>query len=248
MLKRIFLACLMLVQLLFLAPASAAPQIPDKPTGDIYVQDYAQILDSTTKTRLNALGKDLDNKTKAQLVVVTIPSLGGAALEDYSLTMLRTWGIGDAKLNNGVLLLVAVQDRKSRIEVGYGLEGALPDGLTGRIQDRYMLPYFAKGQYDSGIDNAYNVLAQTIAKEYNVQVQAAVKKPKKNTSDDLDTFDIIALVMIIIVISFFAGRGGGRSGGGFGGGFGGFGGGSSGGFGGGFGGGSGGGGGSSRGW
>jgi uncharacterized membrane protein YgcG len=100
--------------------------------------------------------------------VLTVPSLKGQSLEDYSLTVLRQWGIGDQEKNNGVLLLVAVQDRKSRIEVGYGLEGALPDGLTGRIQDQYMLPYFRSNDYDKGILNGYSALLQTVLKEYNL--------------------------------------------------------------------------------
>ena len=87
-----------------------------------------------------AYSSALAKRTKTQVVVLTVPTLDGESIEDYGLSVLREWGIGDKKENNGVLLLVATKDRKSRIEVGYGLEGVLPDGLTGRIQDQYMLP------------------------------------------------------------------------------------------------------------
>ena len=94
--------------------------------------------------------------------------LKGAPLEDYSLQILRQWGIGNKEKNNGVLMLISTGDRKSRIEVGYGLEGALTDGVTGQIQDQYMIPYFRKGNYEEGIARGYEALARRIAKEYNV--------------------------------------------------------------------------------
>ena len=121
---------LLLCQLVF-SPltALAEPQIPPRPTS-IYVQDRAGVLSASTRNTINAYGSALQQKTKAQIVVLTVPTLGDATPEEYGLAVLG-WGIGDKNLNNGVLLLVAVNDRKSRIEVGYGLEGALPDGLTG---------------------------------------------------------------------------------------------------------------------
>ena len=132
------------------AAAFAEAKVPPKPTENIYVQDYAGVLSGETKSRIQSISSRLAEKTKAQVVVVTVKSIEGAALEEYSLTLLRQWAIGDAQLNNGVLLLVATGDRQSRIEVGYGLEGRLPDAKTGRIQDEYMLPYFRTGDYDKG--------------------------------------------------------------------------------------------------
>lgn len=259
--KRLLLLLVVFCQLLF-APAGAGAQakVPPKPTTSIYVQDQAGVLSKNTKAAINAYSTALQKKTKAQIVVLTVPSLQGQALEDYSLTVLRQWGIGDKEKNNGVLLLVAVKDRKSRIEVGYGLEGALPDGLTGRIQDQYMLPYFRNNDYDKGILNAYSALLQTVLKEYNLTTKdldvQGVKPAQQGGGDEISSLTVgIGVVGILILFlldriflggalfrfllySFFF-RGGGRGGGGFGGG--GFGGGS-------FGGGPGGGGGSSRSW
>ena len=167
--KTLVLLVVLFCQFFALAPTGfSASNLPAKPTSSIYVQDYAKVLSTQTKKTIIAHSAALDEKTKAQIVVVTIPSLQGDALEDYSLSLLRSWGIGDKQKNNGVLLLVAVNDRKSRIEVGYGLEGALPDGLTGRIQDQYMLPYFRQGDYDKGILSGYSALFNTTLKEYNL--------------------------------------------------------------------------------
>jgi uncharacterized protein len=259
--KRLLLLLVVFCQL-FLSPAGAGAQakVPPRPTTSIYVQDQAGVLSKNTKAVINAYSTALQKKTKAQIVVLTVPSLQGQSLEDYSLTVLRSWGIGDKEKNNGVLLLVAVKDRKSRIEVGYGLEGALPDGLTGRIQDQYMLPYFRNNDYDKGILNAYSALLQTVLKEYNLttkDLDVQGVQPAQPASDDgissltvgigvvgililflLDRIFLGGALFRFLLYSFFF-RGGGRGGGGFGGG--GFGGGS-------FGGGSGGGGGSSRSW
>lgn len=261
--KKLLMLWLLLCQLLFSPmPALSAPKIPPKPTSSIYVQDRAGVLSRQTVNTINAYGAAVEERTKAQVVVLTIPSLEGQSLEEYSLAVLRGWGIGDAKLNNGVLMLVAVKDRKSRIEVGYGLEGALPDGLTGRIQDQLMLPYFRKGDYNQGILNGYAGLLQMTLKEYNLKLEDlkvgnAVQTRQDTTSRGLGISDGLILLGVIILFivdrilfggaifrfllySFlFRGGGrGGRGGGGFGGGFGG----------GSYGGGSGGGGGSSRSW
>ena len=153
-------------------PEVKSVQVPPKPSASsgIYVQDYAGVISAPVQGYLQDLGRQLDQKTTAQLVVVTVKSLNGAPLEDYSLRLLRDWGIGNKEKNNGVLMLISTGDRKSRIEVGYGLEGKLTDSFTGKIQDQYMIPYFRKGTYEEGIAKGYEVLAQSIARDYNVQL------------------------------------------------------------------------------
>jgi len=151
---------------------AASVKIPAKPpaSSGIYVQDYAGVISAPVRSYLLDLGHQLDQKTTAQLVVVTVKNLDGAPLEEYSLKLLREWGIGSKEKNNGVLLLISTGDRKSRVEVGYGLEGALTDSLTGQIQDQYMIPYFREGTYEAGIVYGYEALALRIAKEYNVRL------------------------------------------------------------------------------
>ncbi len=235
--------------------AWAEPKVPPAPTGSIYVQDYAGVLSGETKTRINTVSTQLASKTKAQVVVVTVKTLEGSPIDEYGLTLLRQWGIGDKTLNNGVLLLVAVDERQSRIEVGYGLEGALPDAKTGQIQDTYMLPYFKKGDYDQGLLNGYLATIGEVAKEYNLTLKTDAKPiVTQQTTQKTSWWDalpwwmhllliagLIGLLVVdwvffggmftFLILSLFrGGRGGGGGGGGSGGG------------------GSGGGGGSSRGW
>lgn len=246
--KRWLIYFILLLQCFFAACATAAPQIPPKPTAaaGIYVQDYAQVLSAEDKHRLLSIGQELDNKTTAQLAVVTVKTLDGQPIEDYALSILREWGIGSKEKNNGALIVVAVQDRRSRIEVGYGLEGLLSDGLTGRIQDQAMIPYFRKGNYAAGIVNGYAVTASLIAKDAGVQLtsinseQIAVPAKTTNNTDQEYPFWLklligagIVLLLIIdnlflggvltqmLFFMFLRGRGGGGGRGGFGGGSGG---------------------------
>lgn len=250
-----WLACLMLAAfLLSCAAAWAQPAIPPAPTsGSLFVRDYAGVLSDDAKTRISFLGSQLKGKTKAHVVAVVVKSLEGATPGDYALAILRGWGVGDKNLNNGVVILVAVDDRAARIEVGYGLEGRIPDAKAGRIIDEYMLPYFQRGDYDKGVYNGYLAVVDEAAQEYGVTIDADKKKtvsrPQAAHSepwwDALPWWAKIAalaglLGLFIIDWVFFGGqftwlilallfrRGGGGGGGGYGGG-GGFGGGSGGG-------------------
>lgn len=243
MLKKLLLGFFCIIQLLVPQLTSANVQLPAKPAGNqIYLQDYAQVITQDTAAKINALGRELDEKTGAQIVAVTLPTLNGAAIEDYSLALLRAWGIGEQTKNNGVLILVAVNDRQSRIEVGYGLEGALPDGLTGRIQDTAMLPYFQAGDYDRGLWEGYAATAALTAKEYKVTLSSApvADTAAKDNNALTSANKIYALIIIgilllldqvflggsilnlLLLLLLRGGRGGGgRGGGGFGGGSGG---------------------------
>ena len=115
------------------------------------VVDEAGILSESTEQQIGLLIRSHQDSTSNQLAVLTVSSLEGEVLEDYSLRVARTWGLGQADKNNGVLLLVAVAERKIRIEVGYGLEGDLPDITAKRIIDGDMTPYFRQGDFDNGI-------------------------------------------------------------------------------------------------
>lgn len=236
--KRWLILLMLLVQTVFAVCADAAPAVPPKPAAGtgVYVQDYAGIIRDSDERLMQQLGQELDSKTSAQVAVLTIPSLEGESLEDYSLEVLRTWGIGQKGKDNGVLILIAAKDRKSRIEVGYGLEGVLPDGLTGRIQDRYMLPYFRKGDYSKGILQGYAATAGTIAKAEGVELTGVqTSKPQQQQSSGWNLLYLLGVVGFLIIdnvflggmftslllMMFLRGGGGGRGGGGFGGGSGG---------------------------
>lgn len=233
--KKLLIFGLLALMVIGLAPAplAAAPPIP-KPTSSFYVLDQADVLSSQTESVIVGTSRQLADKTKAQVVVVTVKSLEDYSVEEYALEILRQWGIGDKQLNNGVLLLLSLNDRKARIEVGYGLEGALPDGKTGRIQDEYMLPFFQQGDYNQGVLNGYLALVQEVAKEYQVTIQAEpARAPATGTNTTQEPMPtwlyILGMIGLIVLFyldfrymnGFFFGllmgillRGGGRGGGG----------------------------------
>jgi uncharacterized protein len=210
-----------LIVLCLLFTSSTTVQAADipKPVGHIYVQDFANLLTAEQKEELVNYGMQLEDATSAQLVVMTVNSLEGEAIEDYSVKVFREYGIGQKGKNNGVLFLVAPNDGALWISTGYGLEGALPDGKLGRIRDQYAIPYMKEGKFDLGIMNTYKVLFNEIAKEYNWDGEFAPVQVSENYEEESDTgfpFPIIVIVAIII-LSIMRTRGGGGGSGGSGG-------------------------------
>ena len=247
---------LVLVALIFsllLISAGYAIEIPDTP--EHYVVDLAGVIDSGVEQKLNGYLQELEQKTGAQMIVLTIDSLEGASIEDFTLNVAHDrWQLGQAGEDNGLLLTVSVNDRKYRIEVGYGLEGPLPDSFVGEVGRAYMVPYFKKGDYGTGIFSAAVVLVDTIAKETGVTITgmpkikrtsryASGKKTGGPFSKLLSVLFFIFLIYMFIrhprtflamlLFSSMGGRNSHWGGGGGGGGFGSFGGGGGGGFGGG---------------
>ena len=205
-----------------------------------YVTDQTGALSPNTKRQLEAVSQQLDEAAKVQVVTAIVNSLDGMTVEDYAEKLFRANGIGDKAKDQGVLILVAPNQRKVRIEVGYGLEGLIPDGKAGQIIDDNILPSFKKGNIESGVIGGHMRVARIIADEYKVPLKTNIREQVPNKRNN-------PLVAIILLIALMTILGGGRSvfpwiilgglgGGGFGdrrgdgfGGFGGFGGGMSGG-------------------
>ncbi|MGQ9856955.1 MAG: TPM domain-containing protein [Fervidobacterium sp.] len=182
------------ISIMFLTSVLFAVYFPN-PTPLKYINDYVGVVDEKYAQAIVKIGSDLEEKTTAQITVVVIDNLQGLTVEEYALQLFREWGIGQKKEDNGVLLLVAVNDREMRIEVGYGLEGAIPDGKAGRILDEYVIPYFKEGDYSRGVYYGYIALAQEVAKEYNAQLSVGIKR----TPRIVDIMDNILPVIIIIL-------------------------------------------------
>lgn len=244
--KHIKLAVLLWVVMLLLTACLVTDSYPE-PTDVFYVNDFAEVMDSDAENHIRTAAKELEDVTTAQVVVVTMAGIGNESMEEYTLELFRQWGIGQEDKDNGVLIFVDVEGRQSRIEVGYGLEGVLTDGKTGRIQDRYMIPHFRKGEYGQGIVAGFNAIVNEIYKEYGytdrfVGDESLAEEgilPNEQTADDDDSFlsfvIVLAIIVVLIILDFslFKGaitmmflrssarsrRGGpfGRSGGGFGG-------------------------------
>jgi uncharacterized protein len=129
------------------------------------VIDQANLLDDSFASQLDERLRVLEEETGAQVVVLTIPSLEGDSLEDFSMRVVETWKLGRADTDDGVLILIARDERRMRIEVGYGLEGVLTDAQSGRIIDRLMAPRFREGDFDGGVGAAVEAVSSAIRGE-----------------------------------------------------------------------------------
>lgn len=182
---------------LFCLPTAGALDVVPQ-TAEFYVNDAAGILSADTKKYIIDTNVRLRNACGAQVVVVSVASLGGASIEEYATTLLRQYGIGDAQKNNGVLFLLALEERKFRIEVGYGLEGALNDAKAGRIQDAYMIPYFSNGDWNTGMRNGFTAVIEEIKKEYNISLdaEAPVVRTQPAVDEGVDPDTIVGLFFL----------------------------------------------------
>ena len=258
---------LVAVALLAASAAAARGPLPIPQRTDRAVHDYAGVIIAEDRHAMESLASEVLSKGHTAIVVVTLRSLEGESIEDLTLRWGREWGIGDQKTNRGILVLVSIADRKARIENGYGVEGFLPDGLTGAILDEVAVPAFRRGDYSGGLRRTVERLAVLTSREFGFELTGKVSSAAPKSALRGGAAALVILLIIILVAGGGPGllwwtllggaasrrrgrrRGGGPwIGGGWGGGFGGFGGGGgSGGFGG-FGGGSFGGGGATRGW
>ncbi|MCX6584593.1 MAG: TPM domain-containing protein [Candidatus Aminicenantes bacterium] len=196
------------------------------------VNDYAGVLDSNQKEQLETLLQDAENKTSSQVVLLTVNSLEGEALEDFSIRVVENWKIGRKEFNNGVLVLLALAEKKIRIEVGYGLESIITDMKSGYITREIILPYFKKGDYYGGLSQGLAAVTGLISKDFEITPEqlARYQKASKRGKGVHIPFTFIIFVIIVIlnmVKSGTRGRygrgggifyGGGFGGGGFGGG------------------------------
>lgn len=210
-----------------------------------WVNDFAGVISPEYRTRIQALITELNQKTGAQIAVVTMPTIGDEDYTDYANRLYEDWGIGQKGKDNGVMIFLTVKERKVRIEVGYGFEGILPDGRVGAILDNYAIPLLRQSQYGQGLFNATAAVASVIGKDAGVTLTGmpkmrSAREPAREGSPLRTLIPIILLLLILggggrlfpllFLGSMIGGRGFGGFGGGFGGGgFGGFGGGLSGG-------------------
>ena len=153
------------------APLAFSLEIPKRPDG--YVTDHAGVLSPQTKSKLESALRAYENKTSNQVVVAIFKSLEGGALEDFSIKLAEAWKVGQSEKDNGVILLVFKDDRKIRIEVGYGLEGALPDALAGQIIGQVITPYFKKGDYEAGVLAGISGIIKATQGEYKAVRQSS---------------------------------------------------------------------------
>jgi len=232
--RKIFLILVFLI-LPFLGYAYNIPQ----PVG--WVNDFANVIDKGNADKISSLIEEVEQKTSTEIAVVTIDSIASYDEKEYTRLLFDNWKPGKKGKDNGVLVFLAVKERRWRIETGYGVEGILPDGLCGEIGRNYMVPYFKAGNYGEGLYQGIRAIANIIARDTHVTLDrlgnfegiSPGNQSSSITPNGLATVIIFIVIVLFIVISnlgayrnryYGGGYYGGSWGGGFGGGGGGFGG------------------------
>jgi uncharacterized protein len=213
--RRIFPSLLVLA-LFVAAPAFGLDLDKLKPEG--YVSDFAHVLDASSRARLEDYCGRVEQATGAQMAIVTLDSLDGDPIEDVTNTLFRKWGVGQKGKDEGIMLLLAVKDRRDRIEVGYGLEPILPDGFDGSIL-RQISPLLKQGQYGPALLAGADEMGSRIAAAKGVTLDVSLR-PRRSEPREGSGIPWPLIVIGVIALLLFMRRGGrGGWGGGGGGGF-----------------------------
>jgi len=206
MIKRLKL--LLVPVLLFVSYLTSAQDIPARPNPPKLVNDFAGVLSPDQVQQLERQLVAYDDSTSNQVAVVLVKTLNDYPIEEYGLKLIRSWGVGNKKTNNGVIIIAAIEDRKIRIEVGYGLEGAIPDITCNHIIQNDIAPNFRSGDYYDGLLQAAGSIIKAAAGEY--QAPANYRKKKGGSAIPFGS-----IIIIIILVVIFGGRNRGGGGGGF---------------------------------
>ncbi len=190
--------------------AGHAQNVLPKPNPPRLVTDQAGVLSPEQVAILEQKLVALDDSTSNQIAVVLIKSLDGAEIEDYAVKLFREWGIGDKRTNNGILILASMEEHKVWIEVGYGLEGAIPDVIAADIYRNLIVPRFKEGNYYRGIDDAIDALTKAAVGEYKMA------RPAHSGNGGSPVGGIIKFLILLAIVIFIligrSGRGGGGGG------------------------------------
>ncbi len=191
-----FTLCLLLPAVARCAPlvASAQAATPTIPKLEGRVNDYAHVLSPQQKAQLESFLKGVEDRTSNQIVILTVPSLEGDTIEDYAVRVFKAWKLGQKGRDNDVLVVAAINDRKMRIEVGYGLEGALTDAVSSQIIRNEMTPRFRASDYGGGLLAGVTAIDKATRGEY----KAAPRKPQSRIDPGIIIFWMIVLFVILI--------------------------------------------------
>ncbi len=199
---------ILLVAALLLAFATISWAIsPEQFQYSGYVNDFARVIDRESARRLEELCAEVDRKTGAQIAIVTIASLEGESIEDFTNRLAIRWGVGHKGDNRGLMILLAISDRRSRIEVGYGLEPILPDGLVGSIQ-REWRPLLRSGNYGAALLQATSQIAEIIARDKGVRLDYQSPRRVRVHREEPKGLSWLGILAFLIVLLLVGGGGG----------------------------------------
>jgi uncharacterized protein len=173
---------------------------PPLPTPIGYVSDFAGVLDAGTERALTAVITELKQKSGSEIAVVTVDTTEPDTAFDYAMRLAERWKPGAAGKDNGVVFLVAVRDRTMQIATGYGIEGALPDGLVGEIRDRDILPRFKAGDLSGGVRAGVERMAAIIAREHGVSLSGVPQAPARRRAP---TTTLTPTMLLVLLLLFF---------------------------------------------
>ncbi len=213
--KRLRGIVLLVGTMCLIASACAWASIPAKPRG--WVSDFAGIMSDTTKSEINGLFAEVKKSTGAEIAVVTVPSLDDMSVEEYAVRLFKQWGIGQKGKDNGVLFLIAPNERKTRIEVGYGLEPVITDGRAGEIIRQTVIPFFKAGDYNQGIlQGSRQIAALVTGKDFVPSVPIPESPSQAEETTWPVKVGVILFFALFITLGFLAlGSGLRQKGGGF---------------------------------
>lgn len=200
--KKLLLATILLITITI--SIAAALNVPSRP--EDRVTDYTSRLDRQQTTAIESLIARYEKDTTNQIAVAIFESLKGENLEDFSIRLAEQWKIGQKEKDNGVILLIFLNDRKLRIEVGYGLEGSLTDAMSNTIINSVIVPYFKKGQYEKGILVGVASIMKVISPEYDIANAAQPQQAYNQyagTSQQVDAAPLARLIILVVLILLF---------------------------------------------
>lgn len=211
--NRKLLLLLSIIMIIFSTTIGFAKDIPNP--GREYYYDETNTLSDATKQEIQRINEKLEAATDSQIIVAVVSDIEGyGSIDEYATKFFEKWKIGNKEKDNGILFVTSMAEKKMRVEVGYGLEGALPDGKVGRILDENVVPFYQEGDFNGGILNGFRAIVEEVQKEYNVESLDNVQPVRKQESESGDIGLIGMIVFVIIVYYIIRGmfRGGGRGG------------------------------------
>ncbi len=178
--------------------------LPSEPVG--HVNDFADMLNRSDRQQLEQKLRNYRDTTTTVIAIATLESLNGISIEETATTLFNKWNLWEGDQDNGVLIVVAREERKMRIEIGYGLEGAVPDIMAGRIIREIITPNFKRGDYYAGLDRATSAIIQLASGEFTGQLA------EEQSSEDNDMASFIIFILFVIFVVYSSARKGGGKG------------------------------------
>ncbi len=191
------------------APAARAQRVDVLPSSGQLVTDQADMLSSAEEQALTRTLRFYADSTSTQIVIVTLPNLGGADIAMYAIELGQQWGVGQQGKDNGVVILVSRDERDVFIATGYGLEGAIPDAVASRIVRQIVVPNFKQGRFYAGLAGAVDALILAAAGEFTAEQSPSTYAPRNQGTG---VFRLIIMIIIFIIFSAMGRRGGGGGG------------------------------------